>query len=489
MPDAPTISDIRSKTVQVFGIQPCLWQAKVVQAVLQHDRDVISIAGTGMGKTLTFWMPLLFCPAQSVQIIVTPLNLLGKQNVASLKKAGYNGIFIGKDTATLDNFRAIENLQYQAIIVTPEQLMKDRGGFERLFQNQCFASRIISIIFDEAHCVSSWGSFRPEYTEVGRLRDVLPKDIPIMITSATLPTHILNEVRDILRIRTTNLAIFRQSVKRPNIFLGVQKIQSSLSKFEDLKFVLNNRQPGDTPPPKFLIFFDDINESIAACESLRGRVPPANRDKINWFNSDMSDEFKEEEAERLLKGDSWGLCTTDSFGMGMDLPDIGLVVQWRATCTLTTLWQRMGRAARNQSLTAKAVFLVEKEHFDDERKRRADRAKVKEARKRRPLSHISINAPSTSEETLEPVVEAMDSESDSEPDDIGNQVAELRAKYTFSSSSVFRSSRSKKKVELETAMDDLINAKKRGYTCRKLMLEATFAGDEISTYGSSIRFP
>ena len=110
MPDALSISDIRSKTMQAFGIWPCLWQATVVQAVLQHDRDVISIAGTGMGKTLTFWMPLLFCPAQSIQIIVTPLNLLGKQNVTSLKRAGYNGIFIGKDTATLDNFRVSKSL-------------------------------------------------------------------------------------------------------------------------------------------------------------------------------------------------------------------------------------------------------------------------------------------------------------------------------------------------------------------------------------------
>jgi len=58
-----------------------------VQAVLKGDRDVVSIAGTGMGKTLTFWMSLLFRPHGSVQIIVTPLNILGKQNVATLNKA------------------------------------------------------------------------------------------------------------------------------------------------------------------------------------------------------------------------------------------------------------------------------------------------------------------------------------------------------------------------------------------------------------------
>jgi superfamily II DNA helicase RecQ len=101
----PSLSEIRNHTEAVFGCRPCLWQIKVVEAVLRGDRDVVSIAGTGMGKTLTFWMPLLFRPKGSVQIIVTPLNILGKQNVESLRKAGLKAIFISADTATTENFR------------------------------------------------------------------------------------------------------------------------------------------------------------------------------------------------------------------------------------------------------------------------------------------------------------------------------------------------------------------------------------------------
>ncbi|KAF8989282.1 hypothetical protein BDQ17DRAFT_1178275, partial [Cyathus striatus] len=56
---------------------PCLWQCKVVQVVLKQDHDVISTTGTGLEKTLTFWIPLLFCPANHIQIIVMPLNILG----------------------------------------------------------------------------------------------------------------------------------------------------------------------------------------------------------------------------------------------------------------------------------------------------------------------------------------------------------------------------------------------------------------------------
>ncbi|KAF8978376.1 hypothetical protein BDQ17DRAFT_1265719 [Cyathus striatus] len=96
---------MQSKSVSTFCIWLCLWQCKVVQAVLKQDCNVISINGTGLRKMLTFWMPLLFHPADHIQINVTPLNILGKQHVESLAKAGMKGIFIGRDTATAANFQ------------------------------------------------------------------------------------------------------------------------------------------------------------------------------------------------------------------------------------------------------------------------------------------------------------------------------------------------------------------------------------------------
>ncbi|KIK78750.1 hypothetical protein PAXRUDRAFT_93978, partial [Paxillus rubicundulus Ve08.2h10] len=82
------------------------------------------------------------------------------------------------------------------------------------------------------------------------------------------------------------------------------------------------------PPPKFLIFFDDIPDSINATFLLRKCLPPKLQDKIKWFNVDMSPTFKDAELENLISSDTWGLCTTTSFGMGMDVPDIWLVIQW-----------------------------------------------------------------------------------------------------------------------------------------------------------------
>jgi ATP-dependent DNA helicase RecQ len=98
------LSEIRDKVQAVFGCRPCLWQLKVVRAILKRDKDVASIAATGSGKTLTFWMPLLFIP-DGIQVVVTPLNILGNQNVDSLAKVGISAITITTETATAENFQ------------------------------------------------------------------------------------------------------------------------------------------------------------------------------------------------------------------------------------------------------------------------------------------------------------------------------------------------------------------------------------------------
>ncbi|KAG1889798.1 uncharacterized protein F5891DRAFT_900330, partial [Suillus fuscotomentosus] len=133
--------------------------------LLKGDQDVLCIAG--MGKTLGFWIPLLF-RINSIQLVVTPLNLLGKQNALSLAKAGIRAIAINAETASAANF------SYRAVAVSPEQIMKPNGDFEKLLKDPLFASYLVGIIIDEAHCITEWGEFRPEYRELGRLRYILP---------------------------------------------------------------------------------------------------------------------------------------------------------------------------------------------------------------------------------------------------------------------------------------------------------------------------
>ena len=101
--EVPSVAQITAKTLEVLGRSPCLWQCQVAQAQLRGDKDIICISGTGSGKTLTFWIPLLFRP-EGIQIVITPLNLLGSQNAADLEKVGIRGIALSGKTATCENF-------------------------------------------------------------------------------------------------------------------------------------------------------------------------------------------------------------------------------------------------------------------------------------------------------------------------------------------------------------------------------------------------
>ncbi|KAG1793669.1 uncharacterized protein HD556DRAFT_1237700 [Suillus plorans] len=120
------------------------------------------------------------------------------------------------------------------------------------------------------------------------------------------------------------------SSDRPNIKIGVKKIKYALNSYCDLAFlILMGWKDGNPPPPpKFLIFFDSIPDAINAIQYLHKRLPPDMQDKIKWFNTDMTGEYKDTELTNLISGDTWGYCTTDSFRMGMDILDIMLIIQW-----------------------------------------------------------------------------------------------------------------------------------------------------------------
>ncbi|KAF9220080.1 hypothetical protein BS17DRAFT_682785, partial [Gyrodon lividus] len=120
-------------------------------------------------------------------------------------------------------------------------------------------------------------------------------------------------------------------------------------------------------------FFDDIQDAINAVLYLHQCLPPDYWEKVKWFNSDMTITYKEDELNNIVSGQTWGLCTTDSFGMGMDVPDIVLILQWRATYKLATLWQHFGHAAQNKEITGTVLLLMEKDHFDDEQAAKAAR--------------------------------------------------------------------------------------------------------------------
>jgi superfamily II DNA helicase RecQ len=182
-----------------------------------------------------------------------------------------------------------------------------------LWNSKKFTSRLFNITFDEAHCISQWGGdFREDYSQLGRLRWLLPPHVPFHIVSATLPRIILNDVKAILQMRPENTLTIHRSNNHPNIHFMVEEMQYSAKSMKDLERILRLDKQS---PPKFMVFVNNRKESEKLVENEWDNLPPNLRDKVAWFHSGMSQQFREETVEKLRSGDIWGIICTDAAGM------------------------------------------------------------------------------------------------------------------------------------------------------------------------------
>ncbi|KAG6824263.1 hypothetical protein H0H92_007515 [Tricholoma furcatifolium] len=163
MPREWSIKDIRDLVEKRFGKRPCWFQIKVALA-LRSGKDVVGCAATGAGKTLSFWIALLMALAEGEDkmiFVVTPLNLLGKQNATTLEKAGLRATAVSSENANttilpgeedLPRLQDIENGEYHVVIINPELLMGN-DHISRLWTKPKVTKRILYFTFDEGHCL------------------------------------------------------------------------------------------------------------------------------------------------------------------------------------------------------------------------------------------------------------------------------------------------------------------------------------------------
>ncbi|KAF4569523.1 hypothetical protein EYR36_009316 [Pleurotus pulmonarius] len=333
-----------------FQKRACWYQLEITSA-LYRGFDVVGVAATGSGKTLSFFTPLLMALEEGLDkiiFIVTPLNLLGKQNSEQLNSAGLTAVAVSAENSGPEIIKAIASGAYRVIIINPEILMSP--ACLDLWKNKKFTSKILNFVFDEGHCYA-------------------------------------------------------------------------LTSYHDLAFVIkDNFKVGDPAPPKFVIFFDSMRETEDAVHYLQSRLPKEYRDRVRWFHATMTSEYRVDEYEAFRQGDVWGLCVTDAFGMGLDLPNIVLVIQWKTQASLCSIWQRIGRAARGEGSKAKAVIFAEKKFLDVNRQKKEKRAanqlittlKKRQAPnelqgcppKRIALAPAAINAAQMSEPSADPAVDS-----------------------------------------------------------------------------------
>jgi hypothetical protein len=270
-------------------------------------------------------------------------------------------------------WKELETVDYRMIFASPEMLLGPNSYFWHKIANNDkhpLIKRLNSIVIDEAHVVWKWGEsgFRPEYRNIGSLRVYFP-NTPFLLLSATLAPNVLKYLHTTLQMATPT-AILKRSIARNNVRLLISKAAGA--GYHDLDFLLDQSSIVSLIP-KTMIFVDSKAEAQSLAGYLRSRLPPATMqsgvsdDIIRVYTASLDPPTRAEFMRLFKAGDSRILVCTDAAGMGMDIRNINIVIQFKLTeqLSLADLWQRLGRCARDQTIEGLAlVFVDDKYCFD-----------------------------------------------------------------------------------------------------------------------------
>ncbi|KAE9387374.1 P-loop containing nucleoside triphosphate hydrolase protein [Gymnopus androsaceus JB14] len=234
--------------------------------------------------------------------------------------------------------------KWQIVIISPEMLLSKRF-IDGVLRNAEFRKRILKVAVDEAHVVSHWGDgFRKKYGELGMVRALLPPGVPMLAMSATLPARV------------------------PNVSLVVRAIENPLNSYRDLDFIIPSNICSNEQIPKTFLYADNVIKGVDIEDHLTELLPSEMQALgiIRVYSSAFSHEYRAEVMRLFRIGKVRVLICTDAAGMGCNLPDVDLVVQWKLPGTISSFVQRAGRAARAPNHRGLAVLLVEKSAYAEE---------------------------------------------------------------------------------------------------------------------------
>ncbi|KAK7043414.1 bloom syndrome, partial [Favolaschia claudopus] len=358
-----------------FKKPPYDWQLDVAEALIL-GLDSVVIAGTGAGKTIPFMLPLLLHRDKFV-LIISPLKVLQADQTTRFEAIGLAAAAVNGDTYTKEMKTHLDNQSLNAILTSPEMCFT-HPDFRKWLKSEATTKRILAVIIDEAHCASQWGGdFRPHYAALDSLRTLLPVGIPVLATSATLNPQALNEVCSGLNIDRDESFFLNLGNDRPNITPRIVQMNSS----KDYKAVEDEFPKPETVQSiadikKSIVFTDAVKKTQVLCRRLRRRYPQLPRGAIDFLHAHRTAKAKRRIMKQFRKGKIKILVSTEAAGMGADIPDIELIIQFGVPKSLAIWTQRAGRAGRS-GIQAEAVMLIEKSMFTRKRPRKGGTGKEK----------------------------------------------------------------------------------------------------------------
>ncbi|KAF8838048.1 P-loop containing nucleoside triphosphate hydrolase protein [Paxillus ammoniavirescens] len=353
------------------GKKPYDWQLNVAEALLT-GLDCIVVAGTGAGKTMPFMMPLLVQPKKHI-IIISPLDALENDQARRFQDLGLTAVAVNGKTYDVKLHKELEQQKYQLILTSPEMCLQ-HTGFCELLSSLKFACHVAAIVVDEAHCITQWGhKFCEQYFKLGSLRAFVPSQVPVLVTSATLPPQVLSEVCSTMHIKIQTSYFINLGIDHPNITWEVRHIAAAKSDLESLRFLLLKRQGSKGEENSFkqsMVFGDDISQLMRMCRWVRENSSPELRNQVAVYHSQLTPRTKKMLLERFQMGEIKVLFTTEAAGMGCDMPHIELVIQFMVPASLSIWMQRAGHAGHSPSLQVCAILLVQPSVFQAKKEKK-----------------------------------------------------------------------------------------------------------------------
>lgn len=304
-------------------------QREIISAVL-NGKDVLAVLPTGGGKSLCYQFPALF--SNQLVIVVSPLIALMKDQVTSLQRQGIacGSLHSGQ---SMDEKRKLFARMNQPgpflLYLSPERVQKE--GFQKWIQGR----RIALFAIDEAHCVSQWGhDFRAEYRELRILKSLRP-DVPILALTASATPTVLNDIAKNLQLKSPEKMV--HGFYRNNLYY-----QSEICLDDQDKLELLFQGLRQTPEGRVLVYCG-TRKTTEELASYLSRAFTG----VGYYHAGLSSEERTKTQEAYVQGQLRILVATNAFGMGIDQPNVRLVVHYQMPANIDSLYQEMGRAGRD----------------------------------------------------------------------------------------------------------------------------------------------
>ncbi len=316
---------------------PGQWEA--IEALVAHHRRALVVQRTGWGKSAVYFVAALLQRATNFgpTLIVSPLIALMRDQVAAAERAGVRAAAISSANVTewAEIIQRLDADEVDVLLVSPERLVNPQFANEQLPD---LVRRLGMLVIDEAHCISDWGhDFRPDYRRIRDLVSALPDDIPVLATTATANSRVVQDVAEQIAPARDRHDVFvlRGPLARASLRLGV----------------LNLSRPTDRLAWLVQHLGELLGSGIIYCltistaeDTARALVEAGHQVRTYTGRTDPEERAALEEA--LRDNQVKALVATSALGMGFDKPDLGFVVHLGAPSSPIAYYQQIGRAGR-----------------------------------------------------------------------------------------------------------------------------------------------